>query len=451
MSKFLQNSLIVRFLRNVVGPAAIMAAGMIGAGAVSTRLLAGTWFKFDLMWTALYVIPMVIFTLDSASRIGILTGGRGMIEMIKTEIAPALAWFVVVPQILLNIVVNMSQMSVMTESVYGMFGINLPDNGSVTAGKLIIVVILTAMVLAAVLYGSFKRLQKVMTALLMLILICFIVVAIKGLMNWATWAGLLGGLVPNIPDDVAVAGSAGVVRGGFRQMMSIAGQALPAAVFLSYGYFTSNAEYTEADLKKNFRKSVLNFGYIWGMFSVVVVIAGVTALHNVYKGQDGGLHYSQIASVSQAGRVIAPALPNVISFMAPPIFSLGLLVAAFTTTVSVALMMVYFLLDILGKDWKLRKGNKLFKGCLAFFIVLPALLSPFWNLPALIQAILAMAGNLVMAPLAVLIILYFINKEKYMGKYTAKAGRNIVLCVTFAFSMFVVVTGIIKLWNQFMG
>jgi manganese transport protein len=447
MEKFLLDNPITKFLRNVVGPAAIMAAGMIGVGAVSTRLLAGAWFKFDLLWSALYVIPMVIFTLDSSSRIGILTGGRGMMGMIKTEIFPLLAWFVVVPQVFLNIVVNMSQMSAMTESVYILLGINAPQDGSVTVGKFIIVVVLTALVLIAVMSGSFKRLQKIMTGLLMLILICFIIVAVKGLMQWTTWAGLLGGLVPKIPESLKVAGTPDMVRGGFRQMMAIAGQALPASVFLSYGYFTSNAGYTVSDLKKNFKKSVLNFGYIWGTFSVVVVVAGVTALHNVYRGQDGGLHYSQIATVGDAGRVITPALPKALGFLASPVFSLGLFAAGFTTVISVALMMTYFCLDLIGKDWKLREGNKLFQCGLAFFLVVPSLLSPFWKLPALIQAILAMTGNLIMAPLAVLIIIYFINRRKYAGQHTASVGRNIVLWITFAFTLFVVITGAVKLWQ----
>jgi Mn2+/Fe2+ NRAMP family transporter len=32
-----------------VGPAALTAAGMIGAGAGATRLLAGAWFGFGLL------------------------------------------------------------------------------------------------------------------------------------------------------------------------------------------------------------------------------------------------------------------------------------------------------------------------------------------------------------------------------------------------------------------
>ena len=70
---------LIRIFTKFVGPAALTAAGMIGAGAVATRLLAGAWFGFDLLWVAIVVIPMVIFTLDSAARIGILSGGRGLL------------------------------------------------------------------------------------------------------------------------------------------------------------------------------------------------------------------------------------------------------------------------------------------------------------------------------------------------------------------------------------
>jgi len=448
MSNFLTNNPLTRFFRNVLGPAAIMAAGMIGAGAVSTRLLAGCWFGFALLWVALYVIPMVIFTNDSASRVGILTGHRGMMEMIKTEISPALAWFIFIPTFFLNIVVNVSQMSVMMEGAYGVLGLEAPAGGAITPGKIAIVVVLTLLTLLGTLTGGFKRLQKVMTSLLMVILVCFIVVAIKGLLDPRTWPRLIGGLIPRIPDPVQVVGS-DTTRGGFTQLMAIAGQALPAAVFLSFGYFTSNAEYTEKDLKMNFKKSVLNFGVIWGLFSVVVTIAGVTALHDVYTGENGGLHFSQIDSVYEAGQVITPALPSSIDFLAPRVFSLGLLVAAFTTMVSVALLMVYFCLDMAGMDWKFREGNRRFQVLLALWIVVPAILSPFWKLPALIQAILAMAGNLILAPLAVAIIIYFINKEKYVKRFTASAGRNIMLGITFCFSLFVVVYGIIKFLKQF--
>jgi Mn2+/Fe2+ NRAMP family transporter len=43
----------VELFSKFVGPAALTAAGMIGAGAVATRLLSGAWFGFDLLWVAI--------------------------------------------------------------------------------------------------------------------------------------------------------------------------------------------------------------------------------------------------------------------------------------------------------------------------------------------------------------------------------------------------------------
>ncbi len=441
MANILTDNPITRFFKDVVGPAAIMAAGMIGAGAVSTRLMAGCWFRFDLLWVALYVIPMVIIANDSASRIGNITG-RGMMEMIKTELHPALAWFMFVPTFFLNIMVNMGQMSVMVAGTYGMFGQKMPTGGVVTSGVVITTVVLTILSLAIVLYGGFKRLVKTMTWLLMLILVCFIVVAIKGLMQPSTWVGLVGGLVPKLPEDVAIVGSDGV-RGAFTQLMSIAGQALPASVFLSFGYFTSNANFTEADIKSTFRKNVINFGVIWGLFSVVVVVAGATALHDFYSDPtyiEGQItHFSQFEKVFDAGRVIRPALPAALKSVAPPIFSLGLLAAGFTTMVSVSMLMVYFSLDIIGRNWKYTDENKAFRWMLGLWIAVPAILSPFWQLPAIIKNILAMAGNLVLTPISMFILMFFMNQSKYVKDHTASWVRNLILGVTLLFALFVTV------------
>ena len=450
-NNFLTNNPVTRFFKDVIGPAAIMAAGMIGAGAVSTRLLAGAWFGFDLLWVALVVVLMVLFTNDSASRVGNITG-RGMMEMIKTEISPALAWFIFIPTALLNVVVNIAQVSVMFEGTYGVLGLPLPEGP--TAGRIITVVILTILSLGIVLFGGFKRLVKVMTGLLMLILVCFIIVAIRGLTQIETWIELFKSFMPpRMPADLAVIMPQGVetVRSSFRQLMSIAGQALPASVFLSFGYFTSNAEYTAADLKATFRKNVLNFGVIWGLFSVVVVVAGTTALHKFYVGTGvaGDLHFSQIDTVAQAGRVLAPALPSIIQPFATRIFSLGLLAAGFTTMVSVAMIMVYFCLDIVGKNWRYTVDNTPFRVLLGLWIVVPAMLSPFWRLPSLIQAILGMAGNLILTPIALGIIIYFMNKTKYVSKFTAGKWRNFWLAATFLFSLVVVIYGVIKMVNAF--
>ena len=227
-------------------------------------------------------------------------------------------------------------------------------------------------------------------------------------------------------------------RNAFTQIMAIAGQALPPAVLLSYGYLAANSGYTTADAKRTFWKTVTNLGVVWGMFSVVVIVAGATALHNVYTGSGpthlGVSHYSQIETIPVAGQVLGPAFPGVLGFLAPRFFSMGLIAAAFTTLISVSLTMTYFCLDIARRNWHFTDDNQAFKVVFATWIAVPALVAPFWQLPALLKAILAMVGNLLMAPLAVAIILYFINRPA-LGEFRANAGRNAVLVLTFLFAL----------------
>ena len=428
-----------------VGPAALTAAGMIGAGAVATRLLAGAWFGFDLLWVALIVIPMVIFTLDSASRVGVTSAGRGLIEMVRTDIGAWLAWVVFLPMALVNVVVNMSQMSAMVEGAYGALGMLPPANGEATVGLFIVTIVLTGTTVIAAVLGGYRRMETIMTALLVVILVCFIVVAIKGLLDWRTWPELAAGLIPKIPDSIPVIDQPERTRNAFTQIMAIAGQALPPAVLLSYGYLSANSGYTAADVKRTFWKTVTNLGVVWGLFSVMVIVAGATALHDVYTGSGpthlGVSHYSQIESIPVAGQVLGPAFPGALGFLAPRFFSLGLIAAAFTTLISVSLTMTYFCLDITRRNWHFTNDNHAFKTVFATWIAVPALVAPFWQLPALLKAILAMVGNLLMAPLAVAIILYFVNRPA-LGQFRANAGRNAVLVVTLLFALALVVNGL---------
>ena len=307
-------------------------------------------------------------------------------------------------------------------------------------------VALTAGSVALAVLGGYKRVEKFMTGLLLVILVSFIAVAVKGLLDWQTWRELAAGLVPTVPADVPIAGGTGV-RNGFTQVMAIAGQALPPTVFLTYGYLSANAGYTVGDARRAFWKTVQNLGVIWGLFSVVVIVAGATALHAVYTGLGpaflGVTHYSQIESIPVAGQVLGPAFPGALGFLAPRFFSAGLFAAGFTTLISVALTMTYFCLDIARKDWHFTKENRRFQVVFAAWIAVPALIAPFWSLPALLKAIIAMVGNLLLAPVAVAVIFYFINQRR-MGAYRANAGRNLVLAITLLFALALAATGVAR-------
>ena len=193
-----------------------------------------------------------------------------------------------------------------------------------------------------------------------------------------------------------------------------------------------------------------NFVLCCGLVSVVVIVAGTTALHLVYTGQGpsflGVVHYSQIESIPVAGQVLGPAFPGALGFLAPRFFSLGLVGAGFTTLIAVSLTMTYFCLDIARQDWHFTRSNRTFQAVFACWIAVPALLTPFWSLPALLKAILAMVGNLLLAPVAVAIILYFVNQSR-MGEFKANAARNLMLTVTLLFSLGLAITGVVRFFQ----
>ncbi len=171
----------------IVGPAAVMTAGIMGAGSTSSLVLAGAWFRYDLLWIAIVTLPAVVVCLDSGARVGILSGGKGMLSVIRDEIHPGVTWFVLVVMVLFNVFVNMGQMSVMTSSFMSIFGF-YPPGSSVSAGyardyklcEVALSVVFAGGILWLLLSGGYQRAQKVMTGLLFFVFCCFLIVAIRG-------------------------------------------------------------------------------------------------------------------------------------------------------------------------------------------------------------------------------------------------------------------------------
>ena len=82
----------------------------------------------------------------------------------------------------------------------------------------------------------------------------------------------------------------------------------------------------------------------------------------------------------------------------------------------------------------------------ALWIAVPALMTPFWATPALLKAIIAMVGNLLLAPVAVAIIFYFVNQRR-MGEFRANAARNALLALTLTFALALAVTGVVRFFQ----
>jgi manganese transport protein len=415
----------------IVGPAAVMTAGIMGAGSTGSLVLAGAWFRYDLLWIAIITLPAVVVCLDSGARVGVLSGHKGMLSLIRDEIHPSVTWFVLVVMILFNIFVNMGQMSVMTSSFMSIFGWYPPAGGDVSEyarnyhyGEIAFSVLFAGSILVLLLSGGYKRAQNLMTGLLFFMFLCFLTVAIRGFQELPA---ILAGLVPRIPADLPVPGT-DTARDSFLSIRAIAGGALAAAPILSFSYFTSDDSATVEDLPRQFWKSVLNLGVIFGLYSVLVLVAGGFALHPLND-------HAQIHQVHDAGRVLTRALPGGLSVLGPKIFAIGLFCCGLTTLVVVAQLMCYFCLDSVRLNWRYTRENTRFRWLLVFWIALPAVLAPFWKFPALLKIILLMGLNIVIVPMAIIIVLYLVNKRSIMGEYRANIWRNLFLVASLGLAL----------------
>ncbi len=403
----------------IVGPAAIMTAGIMGPGSTTSLVLAGAWFRYDLLWIAMISLPAIVVCLDSGARVGIMSGGKGMLAVIRDEIHPAVTWFVLVVMVLFNVFVNMGMFSVMSASFLSIFG-HYPPEGTAASGyttaQAVLSLVFAAAVLSVLLTGNYKRVQKVMTGLLFFVFICFFVVALRGLKDMGAIAM---GLIPSIPEDLAVAGTE-VKRQTYSSIVAIAGGGLAAAPILSFSYFTSDDKARPEDMPRYFWKSVFTLGLMFGLYSTFVLVAGGFALHTLP-------NHASIQTVHEAGKVLTRAFPAALSVLAPKVFAVGLFTCGLNTLVVVSQLMCYFCLDAFRQDWHYTRENSKFRWLLVFWVGVPAVLSTFWKFPPLLKMVLLMGLNIVIVPMAIIIMIYLINKRSLMGDRRANVWRNAFL------------------------
>ena len=322
---------VAALFNRILGPAAVMAAGTMGAGAVASLILAGAWFRYDLLWVAVGILPLFVVFVDSASRIGLLNGDRGMLSLIRQYIHPSAAWLILAIMVPVHLLVGMGQVSVMTAAVLSIFGIYPPGaeaTASVVqaykASEAALSLLLAGGIYWLLSSGGYARMQKAMTALLVVMFVCFFVVALRGFQEIGA---ILAGFVPSVPADLAT-GDGTAVRSSWQSIMAIIGTALAPAALLGIPYMSADNLRGAPDLKREFRKAVVNLGVVFGCYSVFVVVAGGFALYSL-------ADHAQIDTVHEAGRVLVKAFPPALGSLGPLIFSVGISLAAMTTFIVV--------------------------------------------------------------------------------------------------------------------
>ncbi|MEJ8566174.1 NRAMP family divalent metal transporter [Elongatibacter sediminis] len=422
---------IVKLFRGLVGPAAVIAAGSMGAGAVASLILAGAWFRYDLLWVVLFMLPLFVIAVDSASRIGTINRGVGMLSIVSRHIHPSVAWLFVLINVPIHILVGMGQFSVMTSAFLSLFGMHPPVPGgpadyAATYGNLEIIgsLALAAFVLWLVLSQGYDRMQKAMTGLMVVMFICFLLIALR---SFGDIAEIMRGFIPSIPDDLPAPGR-DAVRMSTSSIIAIVGSAIAPGALLTIPYLSSDASSGAVKLKEDLRKSILNLGIIFGAYAMFIIIAGGFALYPL-------ANHADIETVHEAGQVLTAAFPQTIAFVGPTIFTLGLFIAAMTTLVICVQVVIYLSLDILKKPWTFSSDNKPYRRLVIGVTLLTGLLAPIWDFPALLKVVLLMGVNVLVIPLVIGAMIFLVNRRAVMGEFTASPVRNALLVLVLVISV----------------
>ncbi len=423
-------------LLGIVGPATIMTAGAMGTGTTASLILSGAWFRYDMLWVLLATLPLYIIVMDSAARVGVLYGNRGMMTVIRDNISPHLAWFIFIAHIPLHFLLVMGNMSVMTSSFLALLGVYPPAVTAETSTDTYqLYVIALSFIFAAIIAwlmtsGGYAAIRNVLAILVGMLFLCFCVVAFSG---FSEWQAILAGAVPTIPESL-IAPDSGKIRSSLTSIIAIAGGVIAPSAMLGISYMAADNHIRSGDFDRELVNSIINYGVIFGGYSIFVLVAGGYALY-------GLPNHAEIELVHEAGRVLTGIFPDKYSFLGAKLFSLGLFLCALTTLVVVVQITAYFFLDVLGKDWRYSRTNKNYTALILLWVILPSIIAPIWQLPALLKILLLIGINLVIAPGVIAIIIFLINQKEVMKTYKAGPARNFFLFTAFSLSL---VMGIFK-------
>jgi Mn2+/Fe2+ NRAMP family transporter len=418
---------MTRLFKQLVGPGAVIAAGTMGAGAVASLILAGAWFRYDLLWVVLFMLPLFVVAVDSSSRIGSVNRGEGMLTIVGRHINPSVAWLLLLINVPIHILVAMGQFSMMTSAFLSLFGLHPPDLGAAQAQvdqytliEIVSSIFLAIVMLWLVLSHGYQRIQKAMTLMMVLMFFCFLFIALRSISE----AGdILSGFIPKIPEDLPAPGR-DTVRLSTSSIIAIVGSAIAPGALLVIPYMSSDASTGKLALKQDLRKFIINLGLIFGAYAMFILIAGGFALYPL-------ANHADIETVHEAGQVLTQALPASIGFVGPMIFTFGLLIAAMTTLVICVQVVVYLSLDMFGKTWTYSSDNLLYRRLVIVVTLVAGVLAPVWSFPAMLKVVLLMGVNVLVIPLVITAMIYLLNRRAVMGEHTASPVRNIflVLCL----------------------
>lgn len=385
-----------------IGPGALVAAGFVGPGTVTTCTVSGASYGYTMLWCLLFATVATIIFQEMASRIGIATQ-EGLGENIRDRISnPALKWIAIVIVIIAIFIGNTAyETGNITGGILGIQAV-------VNAPMIPIVIVLGVLAFAAMWVGSYKLVEKILTGIVIFMGLVFLITAFASPVDWgAVVAGLF---TPSLPE-----GQAGA-KGILTAVGLIGTTIVPYNLFLHASGASERFKDPEQIADARF-DCVLSIG-LGGIISMAILVCAAANMHAA------GITVTN-------GKDMAVALQPLLGNWATVLIGIGLLAAGFSSAITAPLSAAYAVNGVLG--WGKTLKDLKFKIVWIIVLVAGCLMAVLLGKSPTELILVAQAANAILLPIMAFFVMYVAN-GKGLGKWRNHAFSNICgvifICIT---------------------
>lgn len=387
-----RNSIVLIFA--VLGPGFITANVDNDAGGIYTYATAGARFGYGLLWTMIPMAIMLTFAQEISARMGVTTG-KGLSELTREEFGLRTTAILMLGLVICNLCDVTAEFAGVASSTQ-LFGLS----------KFITVPAAAALVWALVVFGDYKKLEKIFV-LLSFLYVAYIVTAALAHPNWSSAVRATLRL-PHLSD----------LRSSSYLFLSVG---MIGATVAPWQQFYLQASVVDKGTGKGELRFAQADAIVGSLFSVVVaafiVIACAATLFV------SGHH--EIADAADAAASLRP-LGGDNAYL---LFAFGLLNASLFAASILPLSTAYTVCEALGFESGLTKK---FRDAPAFYwlytglIVIGAAIILMPGVPLVRIAVLSQVLNGLLLPFVLVFMLILVNRRSLMGSLVNGRTYNIV-------------------------
>lgn len=378
----------------VLGPGFITANVDNDAGGIYTYATAGAKFGYGLLWTMIPMAVMLTFAQEISARMGVTTG-KGLSELIREEFGLRTTALLMFGLVLCNLGDVVSEFAGVASSTQ-LFGIS----------KFIAVPVAALLVWALVVFGDYKKLEKIFVFLSFLY-VAYIITAALAHPNWGA----------AVKDTLRLPRLRNLRNPGYLYLSV----GMIGATVAPWQQFYLQASVVDKGTPRSEIKLAQADAIIGSVFSVVVAAFIVIACAATLFASGR----TEIVDAADAAQSLKPLGGEYASIL----FAFGLLNASIFAASILPLSTAYTVCEALGFESGLSKK---FKEAPAFYwlytllLVVGSAIILLPRMPLIKIGVLSQVLNGVLLPFVLVFMLLLVNRKSLMGKRVNSRTYNVV-------------------------